>query len=70
MIVIVLDFSYFNRKEYHQIVHLRFKQCKDKNEIVEEIEKCNTNVIKRENVVAVTHTHTGILDIDKKMINL
>ena len=40
MIVIVfIDFSYFNRKEYHQIVHLRFKQCKDKNEIVEEIEK-------------------------------
>ncbi len=37
--IAIIDFSYFNRKEYHQIAHLKFEECTDKNEIVEEIIK-------------------------------
>ena len=34
--IAITDFSYFNRREYHQIAQLQFKQCEDINEIVEE----------------------------------
>ena len=37
--IAITNFSNFNRKEYHQIVHLKFEDCKDENEIVREIEK-------------------------------
>lgn len=35
--IAIIDFSYFNRKEYHSIAHIKFEECKDKNEIVEEL---------------------------------
>lgn len=35
--IAIIDFSYFNRKEYHQIAHLKFDECKDQNEIVGEL---------------------------------
>ncbi len=35
--IAIIDFSYFNRKEYHQIAHLKFEECKDENEIVSSI---------------------------------
>ena len=34
--IIITDFSYFNRREYHQIAHLKFEECLDPDEIVEE----------------------------------
>ena len=34
--IILTEFSYFNRKEFHQIAHLKFEECTDPNEIVEE----------------------------------
>lgn len=37
--IAMINFSYFNRKEYHQIAHLNFEECTDENEIVEEILK-------------------------------
>ncbi len=37
--IIITDFSYFNRKEYHQIGKLKFEDCIDENEIVEEIKE-------------------------------
>ena len=37
--IAITNFSYFNRKEYHQIAHLKFEDCQDENEIVEEILK-------------------------------
>lgn len=37
--IAIIDFSYFNRKEYHQIAHLKFEDCKDANEIVSSILK-------------------------------
>jgi len=35
--IAIINFSYFNRKEYHQIAHLNFEECIDENEIAEEI---------------------------------
>lgn len=37
--IAIIDFSYFNRKEYHQIAHLKFEDCKDEDEIVSSILK-------------------------------
>ncbi len=37
--IAIINFSYFNRREYHSIAHLKFEECKDKNEIVEDILK-------------------------------
>ena len=34
--ILLTEFSYFNRKEFHQIAHLKFEECTDPNEIVEE----------------------------------
>ena len=36
--IIITNFSYYNRKEYHQIAHLKFEDCIDANEIAEQIE--------------------------------
>ena len=36
--IIITNFSYFNRREYHQIAHLKFEDCIDANEIAEQIE--------------------------------
>lgn len=35
--IAIINFSYFNRKEYHSIAHLKFEDCKDQNEIVENL---------------------------------
>lgn len=37
--IAITNFSYFNRKEYHQIAHLKFENCQDQNEMVEQILK-------------------------------
>lgn len=34
--IVITNFSYFNRKEFHQIAHLKFEECTDPNEIVDE----------------------------------
>lgn len=43
--IVLINFSYFNRKEYHQIAHLKFEECTDKDEIVEDIEDVESKVV-------------------------
>ncbi len=43
--IIITDFSYFNRREYHQIAHLKFEECMDLNEIVEELSDIESEII-------------------------
>ncbi len=57
--IAITDFSYFNRKEYHQIAHLIFEECRDENELVEEI-------LKREEDIQVTDKiEIHIIDLKK-----
>ena len=43
--IVLINFSYFNRKEYHQIAHLKFEECRDKDEIVDDIEDIESKVV-------------------------
>ena len=44
--IIITDFSFFNRKEFHQIAHLKFEECTDPNEIVEdELNEAESEII-------------------------
>ena len=44
--IILTEFSYFNRKEFHQIAHLKFEECTDQNEIVEnELNEAESEII-------------------------
>ena len=43
--IIITDFSYFNREEYHQIAHLKFEESKDINELVDKIEGEESSIV-------------------------
>ena len=44
--IIITDFSFFKRKEFHQIAHLKFEKCTDSNEIVEdELNEAESEII-------------------------
>ena len=44
--IIITDFSFFNRKEFHQIAHLKFEECTDPNKIVEnELNEAESEII-------------------------
>lgn len=57
--IAIIDFSYFNRKEYHQIAHLKFDECKDKNEIVKE------SLEGKESEIVTDRLEVHIIDLKK-----
>ena len=56
--IVLINFSYFNRKEYHQIAHLKFEECEDGNEIVEDLEEA-------ESIVVTDKLELHIIDLKK-----
>ena len=57
--IAITNFSYFNRKEYHQIAHLKFDECTNPDEIVDE--KIDDNI--SDNVTDKLELH--IIDLNK-----
>ena len=67
--IAITNFNYFNRREYHQIAHLKFEDCLDKNEIVKEIEDKIKNVGESDKLTDRFEVHTIDLVLFKKMEN-
>ena len=57
--IAITNFSYFNRKEYHQIAHLKFEKCTDPNEIGEE------NISEEESKEITDKLEVHIIDLQR-----
>ena len=67
--ITITNFNYFTRKEYHQIAHLKFEECLDKNEIVREISEKIKNGEESDKLTDRFEVHTIDLVLFKKMEN-
>ena len=67
--IAITNFNYFSRREYHQIAHLKFEECLDKNEIVKEIEEKIKNGKESDKLTDRFEIHTIDLVLFKKMKN-